>query len=89
MGLRSTAKRILLITDGEPHDIDVHDPRYLVEDARQAVREAARRGIGAFCIGLTPSAQRHAPRIFGGHGHHGLANLAARPGVLTRVAMER
>ena len=42
---RAPQRRLLLITDGRPQDIDVHDPRYLLEDARQAVREAARRGV--------------------------------------------
>lgn len=80
-------RRILLITDGEPHDVDVHDPKYLVEDARQAVREAARRGVGVFCVNLTRAAQKHADRIFGRHRHLTLTQLDALPGVLTRVAV--
>lgn len=80
-------RRIVLITDGEPHDVDVHDPKYLVEDARQAVREAARRGVGVFCVNLTRAARQHADRIFG-RGHHlTLTDLHALPGVLTRVAV--
>lgn len=39
------AKRLLvLLTDGEPYDIDVHDPAYLEDDLRRAVREAAAGG---------------------------------------------
>ncbi|NUZ06271.1 nitric oxide reductase activation protein NorD [Piscinibacter koreensis] len=46
---------IVLITDGEPHDIDVHDSRYLPEDARQAVLQARRRGIRVSCLVLDRS----------------------------------
>ncbi len=47
---------ILLLTDGEPHDIDVHDPRYLLEDLKQAVREARRKGSEVRCLHLGPAA---------------------------------
>jgi nitric oxide reductase activation protein len=32
-------KLLLVLTDGEPADIDSHDPRMLIEDARKAVRK--------------------------------------------------
>ena len=55
---------ILLLTDGEPHDIDVHDPRYLPDDLKQAVREARRRGTEVRCLHVGAathaSALRHA-----------------------------
>ena len=37
LALRADAERhaIVVVTDGEPSDVDVHDPRYLVEDARR------------------------------------------------------
>ncbi len=60
-------RRVLLLTDGKPHDVDVHDPHYLVEDARQAVREAARRGVLMQCVSLEAAAwkltedPRHGP----------------------------
>ena len=49
-------KLLLFITDGEPHDIDIHDRRYLIEDARRAVLEAGRRDIAVFCVTLDPAA---------------------------------
>jgi nitric oxide reductase activation protein len=45
-------KVILVLTDGEPSDIDVVEDEYLVEDAREAVASAAARHIGAFCVTL-------------------------------------
>ena len=44
-----THRRLLLvITDGEPSDIDIKDTNYLVEDARSVVRSASRLGIDTF-----------------------------------------
>ena len=42
--IRSHRKLILVLTDGEPSDIDVVDPRDLVEDARRAVLGLRSRG---------------------------------------------
>ena len=38
-------KLLLVLTDGQPSDIDVHDERLLIEDAHQAVRELDQQGI--------------------------------------------
>jgi len=61
----SERKLILLITDGEPHDIDVHDAKYLTFDAKKAVDEASRAGILTYCMSLDPEADRYVARIFG------------------------
>lgn len=51
LGQRHGASRLLLVlSDGQPHDVDVHDPRYLVEDARRAVHEAARTSVRTVCL---------------------------------------
>lgn len=49
---RSFRRVLLVLTDGEPSDIDVQDPRYLVEDARQAVLALRRTGIDVLAFGL-------------------------------------
>ncbi|NTX42029.1 nitric oxide reductase activation protein [Burkholderia cepacia] len=41
----SARAAVLMIGDGEAADIDVFDPRYLVEDARHAARLGRRRGV--------------------------------------------
>jgi nitric oxide reductase NorD protein len=56
---------ILVITDGEPSDIDVHDPKYLHADARKAVEEATRAGVYTYCMSLDPKADAYVSRIFG------------------------
>lgn len=79
-------RRILLLTDGKPQDVDVYDPHYLVEDARQAVREAARRGVLIQCLTLDRTALRALTRVFGPGQVHALSKLEALPAALNRLA---
>ena len=61
-----TYRRLLLVvTDGEPSDIDIPDRRYLVEDARKAVANLAHAGIDVFCVGLDAGGDSYLSRIFG------------------------
>ena len=56
---------IVVVTDGEPSDVDVHDPRYLVEDARAAALALRRRGLRVHCLALDArraAAARHVRR---------------------------
>ena len=62
---RSTKKLMLVITDGEPADIDVRDPQYLRQDTKKAVEEAARSGVITYCMSLDPRADQYVSRIFG------------------------
>ncbi len=64
---RQADKRLLLVlTDGEPADVDVSDPQHLIGDAAQAVRELDRLGLYTHCISLDPRADAYVGRIFGG-----------------------
>lgn len=58
-------KLMLILTDGEPADIDSKDGRVLIEDARQAVKELDQQGIYAYCINLDPKADEYVKDIFG------------------------
>ena len=60
---------ILLVSDGEPADIDVRDPQYLRHDTKKAVEELGRRGISTFCLTLDPDADDYVSRIFGTNGY--------------------
>lgn len=62
---RSTKKLLLVITDGEPADVDVRDPQYLRQDTRKAVEEAGRSGVVTYCMSLDPRADQYVRRIFG------------------------
>ena len=81
---RDVPSWVLLLSDGEPHEIDAHDPRYLVDDARQAVREGQRRGVRMACLTMGGTAAPQALRIFGRHGTQTLAEPAALPRALRR-----
>jgi hypothetical protein len=64
-----TRKLVLLITDGEPADIDVRDPQYLRHDTKKAVEELATGGIHTFCMSLDPHADDYVSRLFGPKGY--------------------
>nr|WP_305792958.1 VWA domain-containing protein [Sedimenticola hydrogenitrophicus] len=66
LGKRTAEKKLLLVlTDGEPSDIDVADERLLIEDARKAVQELDRENIYTYCINLDPRADDYVSDIFG------------------------
>lgn len=62
---KSAKKLLLVITDGEPADIDVRDPQYLRHDTKKAVEAATRNGIMTYCMSLDPRADQYVSRIFG------------------------
>ena len=66
LGGRSSHRKVLIVvTDGEPSDVDVEDPDYLLEDARHAVARARSKGLDIFCVALGPQAGAAGSRIFG------------------------
>jgi nitric oxide reductase activation protein len=58
-------KLMLILTDGQPADVDVLDEKLLIEDARRAVRELDEKGIFSYCINLDPKADEYVADIFG------------------------
>ena len=60
---------LLVISDGAAHDIDVHDPRYLSEDARRAVREARWHGVAVRCLALDVAHEASVRWVFGSDGY--------------------
>ncbi|MDA8383459.1 MAG: nitric oxide reductase activation protein NorD, partial [Betaproteobacteria bacterium] len=62
---RSAKKLLIVITDGEPADVDVRDPQYLRFDAKKAVEDVAKQGVVTYCMSLDPRADHYVSRIFG------------------------
>jgi nitric oxide reductase NorD protein len=62
---RQQKKLLLLVSDGEPADIDVRDPQYLRHDTKKAVEALATRGVITYCLTLDPEADDYVSRIFG------------------------
>jgi len=58
-------KLILLVTDGEPADIDETDPQHLRNDTKKAVEELYSNGVLSYCLTLDPHADNYVKRIFG------------------------
>lgn len=58
-------KLILLVTDGEPADIDERDPQHLRHDTRKAVEELYSQGVLSYCLTLDAQADSYVKRIFG------------------------
>lgn len=76
---RAAHRLILLLTDGEPHDIDVHDKQYLMFDTKRAVEDQRRYGIATFCLTLDVKADEYVSRIFGARNYMVLDQLRRLP----------
>ncbi|BAS68047.1 nitric oxide reductase activation protein NorD [Bathymodiolus septemdierum thioautotrophic gill symbiont] len=63
----SDKKLMLILTDGEPADIDMHDPYALIQDAHKAVQEVQQKGMYPYCISLDKKADEYIGDIFGSH----------------------
>ncbi len=61
----SFRKLVIVLTDGEPSDIDAADQQDLVEDARRAAIGLKACGIDGFGVVLDPDGMNAAARIFG------------------------
>jgi len=64
-GRRADKKLLLVLTDGQPADVDVADPLHLQADAACAVRELDTMGLHTHCISLDAKADDYVGRIFG------------------------
>jgi len=62
---KADKKLMLVLTDGEPADIDVDDDALLIQDTHQAVKELQQQGIYSYCINLDPKADEYVSDIFG------------------------
>jgi hypothetical protein len=79
-------KLMLILTDGEPADIDVKDARLLIEDAHKAVQELDQAGIYTYCINLDPKADDYVSDIFG-RNYTVIDNVARLPERLPQLFM--
>ena len=88
LAARLQRRRLLLfVTDGEPHDIDIFDRRYLIEDARRAVLEAGRQGIAVFCVTLDAAADDYVRTIFGAANYRVLDRIDSLPRILPAMVL--
>jgi len=72
-------KLILLVTDGEPADIDERDPQHLRHDTKKAVEELYSTGVLTYCLTLDPHADTYVKRIFGENNYTIIDNVDRLP----------
>ncbi|PHS71001.1 MAG: VWA domain-containing protein [Methylophaga sp.] len=72
-------KLILLVTDGEPADIDERDPQHLRHDTKKAVEELYSKGVLTYCLTLDPNADDYVKRIFGQNNYTIIDNVDRLP----------
>lgn len=76
---RTAQRLILILTDGEPHDIDVFDSSHLVLDAALAMDRSAAEGTPVFCVSVDPPAEGYLKKIFGLHHFRVIDNVQQLP----------
>ncbi len=72
-------KIMLILTDGEPSDIDVEDSQYLISDTKKAVDELSSKGMHSYCISLDKKADDYIQDIFGVGGYTVIDNVEKLP----------
>ncbi len=78
-------KLVLLVTDGEPADIDESDPQHLRLDAKKAVEELYGKGVFVYCLTLDPNADSYVKRIFGANNYTIIDNVIRLPEKLPKL----
>lgn len=66
---KADKKLMLILTDGEPADIDVQDKEYLIHDTKRAIDELSSHSIHSHCISLDKKADDYIQDIFGKSGY--------------------
>jgi hypothetical protein len=72
-------KLLLIITDGEPADIDERDPQHLRHDTKKAVEELYSKGVLSYCLTLDANADSYVKRIFGSNNYTIIDNVQRLP----------
>ncbi|MDH5648696.1 MAG: VWA domain-containing protein, partial [Gammaproteobacteria bacterium] len=78
-------KLLLVVTDGEPSDIDERDPQHLRHDTKKAVEELYTKGILTYCLTLDPYADNYVKRIFGENHYTIIDNVQRLPEKLPQL----
>jgi hypothetical protein len=85
--VREPAQRrfAIVLGDGEPHDIDIHEPGYLAEDARHAAQTARLIGVRSLCLVSGIQVAPSVPRVFGASGSATASSIDALPRLVRRL----
>jgi nitric oxide reductase activation protein len=86
--VKAHRRLVLLLSDGEPSDIDCDDPDYLFHDAQRAVRSLASKGVDTFCVGLGAAGVDRQSQIFGRNGFSQIARAEDLPAKLAALYLK-
>jgi nitric oxide reductase NorD protein len=81
---RAGHRLLLILSDGQPNDVDAYQGEHGVEDSRQAIIEARARDVFPFCLTVDREEPTYLRRIFGPAGYA----ILPRPDHLPRVLLE-
>lgn len=82
---KSSQKLLLILTDGKPNDLDKYEGRYGIEDTRQAILEAEKKGLQPFCVTIDEKAEDYLPYLFGKNAYIVIKNAAELPAKLPQL----
>lgn len=83
--VKAMRKLVLVITDGEPSDVDVTDSEYLIQDARHAINGLKKIQVDAFCVALGERAGERSREIFGTARSVTISDIENLPDKLARI----
>ena len=78
---------MLVLTDGEPADVDVSDPQLLIADAHKAVQTLEAQGMMVWCIHLGSTHDESVQAIYG-QRYTVVDQVERLPEVLTQLFMQ-
>jgi nitric oxide reductase NorD protein len=79
-------RRVLLVlSDGQPNDIDWYQGAYAIEDSRRALLDARNSGVHTFCLTVEQEEMEYLPHLFGQTGYRVLSRPAQLPSALLGV----
>jgi len=82
---RNPLRALLVLSDGAPADVDVHDERYLVQDARAAVQAATQARLQVHGLLVDAAATAYARQIFGARQFRVIEQATQLPAALRRL----
>ncbi len=83
----TSQKLLLIVTDGKPNDLDKYEGRYGIEDTRQAILEAEKKGLQPFCVTIDEKAEDYLPYLFGSNSYVLIRNAEELPKKLPLLYM--
>jgi nitric oxide reductase NorD protein len=76
---------LLLLSDGQPNDVELYQGPYAIEDSRRALHEARAEGVVTFCLTVEQEEREYLPHLFGRTGYRVLGRPEQLPGALLEV----